>query len=53
MGNQTKEILADRLNERLNFIKQTSGKDPYGTTVDKILKRNVRAPQSLDGGSKK
>lgn len=43
---QQEELLTDRLQERLNFIKQTSGKDPYGSTVDKILKRNVRAPQS-------
>lgn len=43
---QQAELLNDRLQERLNFIKQTSGKDPYGSTVDKILKRNVRAPQS-------
>ncbi len=47
--NQMKEAVEDRLKERLNFIKQTSGKDPFGSTVDKILKRNVRAPQSTDG----
>jgi general secretion pathway protein D len=45
-----KELLDDRVAERLNFIKNTSGKDPYGSTVDKILKRNVRAPQSTTGG---
>ena len=49
--NQMAQAVQDRLDERLNFIKQTSGKDPFGSTVDKILKRNVRAPQSINNGS--
>lgn len=40
-------LLTDKTDERLRFLKQTSGKDPYGATVDKIMKRQVRTPQSL------
>lgn len=35
--------------ERLNFIKQQGGKDPYGATMDKILKREATAP--VDGAN--
>lgn len=41
-------LLADKTNERLRFLKQNGGKDPYGATVDKILKRQTRAPQSVE-----
>lgn len=51
-GYQVKEVVDDRIAERLNFIKQTSGKDPFGSTVDKMLKRNVRAPQNVNGTNK-
>lgn len=34
--------------ERLDFIKAQGGQDPYGRTMDKILKREVRAPQGLN-----
>lgn len=40
-------LLTEKTDERLRFLKQTSGKDPYGATVDKIMKRQVRTPQSL------
>lgn len=39
-------LLVDKTNERLRFIKQNGGKDPNGGTIDKILKREARVPQS-------
>jgi general secretion pathway protein D len=41
------KLLVDKTNERLRFLKQNGGKDPYGSTVDKILKREARTPQSI------
>lgn len=38
-------LLNFKAQERLNFIKQQGGKDPYGATMDQILKREVAAPQ--------
>ncbi len=38
-------LLGAKVQERLGFIKQQGGKDPYGGTVDQILKRS-RTPQS-------
>lgn len=46
-GDQQK-LLVHKTNERLRFLKQNGGKDPYGATVDKILKREARTPQSID-----
>ncbi len=40
-------LLTEKTNERLRFLKQNGGKDPYGSTVDKILKREARTPQSI------
>ncbi|MBC7419490.1 MAG: type II secretion system secretin GspD [Bdellovibrio sp.] len=40
-------LLNYKAQERLQFIKQQGGKDPYGTTMDKVLKREARVPQSL------
>ena len=34
-------LLNAKATERLNFIKQQGGKDPYGGTMDKILKRGA------------
>lgn len=39
-------LLSNKAQERLQFIKQQGGKDPYGGTMDKLLKREARAPQS-------
>ncbi|MBC7464981.1 MAG: type II secretion system secretin GspD [Bdellovibrio sp.] len=41
-----KKNLAAKTTERLKFVKEQGGKDPYGATVDKLLKREARAPQS-------
>lgn len=38
-------LLAYKTDERLRFLKQNGGKDPYGSTIDKVLKRQ-RVPQS-------
>lgn len=40
-------LVQEKTNERLDFLKKHGGKDPYGATVDKILKREARAPQSV------
>lgn len=45
-------LVREKTNERLNFLKKNGGKDPYGSTVDKILKRQVGNPQ-LDGVNRK
>lgn len=37
-------LLNFKAQERLNFIKQQGGKDPYGATMDQILKRGAAAP---------
>ncbi|OFZ29795.1 MAG: type II secretion system protein GspD [Bdellovibrionales bacterium RIFCSPHIGHO2_01_FULL_40_29] len=42
-----RNLLTNKTNERLRFIKQQGGKDPFGATVDKVLKRETRAPQSI------
>ena len=41
------QLLTYKTNERLRFLKQNGGKDPYGATVDKILKREARTTQSV------
>lgn len=41
-------LLTYKTDERLRFIKQNGGKDPYGANVDRILKREARRPQSDD-----
>ena len=41
-------MVKNKLDERLRFLKQNGGKDSYGSTVDKILKRQTaRTPQSV------
>lgn len=37
-------LLNFKAQERLNFIKQQGGKDPYGATMDQILKRGAAVP---------
>lgn len=39
-------LVAAKAQERLGFVKQQGGKDPYGATMDQILKR-TRTPQSV------
>jgi general secretion pathway protein D len=46
-------LVSEKTTERLNFLKKNGGKDPYGATLDKILKRDARAPQSVTPGSLK
>lgn len=41
-----KKNLISKTTERLKFVKEQGGKDPYGATVDRLLKREARAPQS-------
>lgn len=36
-------LVLDKTNERLEFLKANGGKDPYGSTIDRILKRDRRA----------
>lgn len=38
-------LLSSKSQERLQFVKQQGGKDPYGATMDKILKRQAHVPQ--------
>ena len=40
-------LLSNKAKERLQFIKQQGGKDPYGSTMDKVLKRETRLPQNV------
>ncbi|MBC7742356.1 MAG: type II secretion system secretin GspD [Bdellovibrionaceae bacterium] len=40
-------LLNSKAQERLKFIKQQGGKDPYGSTMDKVLKREARVPQNV------
>lgn len=42
-------LLNAKSSERLDFIKAQGGQDPYGRTMDKLLKRESRAPQSVPG----
>jgi general secretion pathway protein D len=39
-------LLHSKAKERLGFIKEQGGKDQFGSTMDKILKRQSRAPQN-------
>lgn len=41
-------LVKEKTQERLQFIKQAGGQDPHGATVDKILKREARVPQSVN-----
>lgn len=47
------KLVNEKTNERLNFLKRNGGKDPYGATIDKVLKREARTPQSVIPGSVK
>lgn len=38
------DLLNFKAAERLNFIKQQGGQDPYGATMDKIMKREAALP---------
>lgn len=40
-------LLTNKTQERLQFIKQQGGKDPFGGTIDKFLKREARTPQNV------
>ncbi|AZZ37124.1 type II secretion system protein GspD [Bdellovibrio sp. qaytius] len=42
----SQNLLTYKTDERLRFLKQNGGKDPYGSTIDKVLKRD-RVPQSV------
>lgn len=42
-------LVREKTDERLKFLKKNGGVDPYGSTIDKILKREARAPQSVNG----
>ena len=42
-----RNLLSNKAKERLQFIKQQGGKDPYGSTMDKVLKRETRLPQNV------
>lgn len=42
-----RNLLTNKTQERLQFVKQQGGKDPFGGTVDKLLKREARAPQNV------
>lgn len=43
------DLLNFKAQERLNFIKQQGGKDPYGSTMDTILKQGANAvPESVN-----
>lgn len=46
-GDDQKALLTNKTQERLQFIKQQGGKDPFGGTIDKILKREARVPQNV------
>ena len=39
-------VVNAKVQERLGFIKQQGGKDPYGATMDQIMKRQ-RVPQNV------
>ncbi len=41
-----RQLLDYKAQERLNFVKQQGGKDPYGATMDKILKKGTGAAPS-------
>lgn len=41
-----KNLLTQKASERLRFIKQQGGVDPNGATMDRLLKREARVPQS-------
>ncbi len=43
-----KNQLTFKSSERLKFIKQQGGVDPFGQTMDRILKRETRAPQNVN-----
>lgn len=46
-------LVQEKTAERLNFLKRNGGKDPYGATIDKVLKREARTPQSVTPGTQR
>lgn len=44
-------LLKYKVQERLDFIKQQGGKDPYGATMDKIMKQEASAPTDGEGAN--
>lgn len=45
--NDQRTLLSNKSAERLRFIKQQGGKDPFGSTIDKVMKRETRVPQNV------
>lgn len=43
----TKNLLSQKLDDRLDYIKSTGGKDPYGKTIDKIQRRAQSQPAEV------
>jgi general secretion pathway protein D len=48
---ETKEILDTNLEERLEYVKEAGGKDPYGKKVDQIQKRTALLKGSTDSAT--
>lgn len=40
-------LVTNKAQERLQFVKQQGGKDPFGAKMDQILKREARVPQNV------
>lgn len=45
------KLVDKKLNERLNFIKQNGGRDPYGKKVDELPRRGRMAQQKVSDGA--
>lgn len=45
-GGDQQQLLSDKLDERLRYIKQTGGKDPFGETMDRVQHRKASNTQT-------
>lgn len=47
-GKDGTKLLGEKMDERLDFIKSVGGRDPYGSTVDKIQKRAANNQEGVE-----
>ena len=52
-GEDGQNLLAEKLDQRLKFIKQTGGRDPYGEAIDNLQKKKTAGSIKTDKDSKK
>lgn len=45
-GDDQQKLLSEKVDQRLEYLKEAGGRDPYGATIDRVMKRQARNPNS-------